>query len=95
MTCCSCAEMFYHNSAGVLVRPVRAEPGPKSGIPIPKEEIFPNGDQEKFICYECLFKTEVAHMLGLYSTGFDFPQEDHGESMCGVSPTHLPWSSIP
>lgn len=95
MTCCGCAEEFDYDSCGVLVSPASGQPGPKSGRPVPVNDVFPDGSEQKFICSRCLFETRAAEMLGFYDTGHDFPPQETQDELYCVQPPNTPWPEIP
>lgn len=80
--CCGCGSGFNFDTPGVLIKTVSADVSPRSGRPIPQEDLFPDGSTEKFVCIRCLLQStsEIGTLLGFYGTGFDFPTEISNDS---------------
>jgi hypothetical protein len=81
LTCCRCGARFDFETPGIIIKAVSADISPRSGRPIPQEDLFPDGSLEKFICISCLLhaNSEIGALLGFYGTGFDFPTETLNE----------------
>jgi len=75
MICSACGVPPSVESAGVWVIPVFVSRGPKSGQPVPYEDCFPDGQERKFVCWECILShlPELAESLGLFGVGYDAP----------------------
>lgn len=81
MICCRCGTNFNFETPGIIIKVISADVSPRSGRPIPQEDLFPDGSSEKFICTSCLLhaNSEIGALLGFYGTGFDFPTENLSE----------------
>jgi hypothetical protein len=90
MICCICGERFGYDSWGVTIALTGAVQSQKSGRPIPIREHFPDGDEEKFICIQCLCDSEFFAATGLDQQGYDFPSEEacHENSVLSLRPPH-------
>jgi len=85
MRCSGCGERFGLDG-GILIRIVGATNSKKSGLPIPYDEKFPDGEDEKFICFGCARTHYLSEVSGIDEYGYDFPQEEIDEpNMFGLS----------
>ena len=69
--CSRCQGEFEDYSMGVKILPVYFERSPKSGRLIDKEDYYPDGTFQKFLCSECV--GIVADDIGIFEPGNDFP----------------------
>jgi len=63
MVCTVCNRGADHDTAGFRFRPVTFFFGPKSERMIPEDDAFPDGEEEKFICFHCC-PPELLDLLG-------------------------------
>ena len=76
MHCSGCGEKFGYECTGILIKIVGAVPSKKSGRPIPQDEKFPDGTDEKFVCFDCAISKELSEVSGLEESGYDFPPDE-------------------
>lgn len=76
MHCSGCGEKFGYECAGILIKIVGAVRSEKSGRPIPQDEKFPDGSDEKFVCFDCATSNDLSEVSGLEEAGYDFPPDE-------------------
>jgi len=86
MHCSGCGEKFSYECIGILIKVVGAVRSKKSGLPVPCDEKFPDGNDEKFVCFDCARNHYLSDVSGTDECGYDFPREEIDEpNMFGLS----------
>lgn len=72
MHCIVCKEPLDWHATGISVRALVVVQSPKSGRPIPWEDRFPDGAEEKIVCGTCI-PHELRVLLDWDQPGYDAP----------------------